>query len=502
MSIAAIDEPHLALRTIERKSHVAAQDILSTTDPNVVHATAEKVFFIDMLTKDIELLPAIADLVDNSVDGARSSGDQDLSRFWIRVTATKDEFCIADNAGGIPIDIARNYAFRFGRPTAFKGIKGSVGQFGIGMKRAIFKLGSAFSVSSSWASPQPEGGSAFTVEEDVKAWAERPNDWTFRFSDLQEGVEVDIADAGTTIAVTSLHGSVQDDLEDPSIIRQLQLELSTRHQRSILQGLRIEVNDEVLTANQPALQYSDAFRPLNRSLEVVVEGDHPGLVKVQIVAGTVPSANKELDEGNAMSFQSSGEAGWYVFCNDRLLLAGDRTSVTGWGSSAAAYHPQYRNFRGYVYMNADDAGLLPWNTTKTAVDRDHQVFRTVASEMKRALVEVQGVINRIKIENARWTEQKQDQEAKGEAEPEKTALLAAVDDAPAVHVSELPEIDAAFAPASTTFPPKLPPSPTTQRIQYEVQVERYRKLAEVFGASSGSDLGRQTFEYVWKAEVE
>ena len=40
-------------------------------DPNRVEAAPEKLFFVSMLTKDIEMIPAIADLVDNSVDGAK-----------------------------------------------------------------------------------------------------------------------------------------------------------------------------------------------------------------------------------------------------------------------------------------------------------------------------------------------------------------------------------------------------------------------------------------------
>lgn len=45
--------------------------MVTQTSDTTVDAGAEKRFFIEMLTKDIELLPAIVDLVDNSVDGAR-----------------------------------------------------------------------------------------------------------------------------------------------------------------------------------------------------------------------------------------------------------------------------------------------------------------------------------------------------------------------------------------------------------------------------------------------
>src|SRR4051812_25735665 len=99
-----------------------------------------------MLTRDIELLPAIIDLVDNSVDGARATTPGDLSSHRIDIVADADIFRISDDCGGIDIDVARDYAFRFGRPEGHTGTDHSVGQFGVGMKRALFKLGSVFSV--------------------------------------------------------------------------------------------------------------------------------------------------------------------------------------------------------------------------------------------------------------------------------------------------------------------------------------------------------------------
>ena len=87
------------------------------------------------------------------------------------------------------------------------------------------------------------------------------------------------------------------------------------------------------------------------------------------------------DDSDAETFKQPSRAGWYLFCNDRLLLAADQTALTGWGVAAAAYHPQYRLFRGYVYLTATDSSLLPWNTTKTGVDEDSSIFRQVRSEV-------------------------------------------------------------------------------------------------------------------------
>src|SRR4051812_10996539 len=111
-------------------------------DPLKVNAKPTKDFFISMLVRDIELFPAIADLIDNSLDGARSlRGSSRFDGLRVDVTVEPERFVIHDNCGGISVTTARDYAFRFGRPEGFTPIAHSIGQFGVGMKRALFKLG-------------------------------------------------------------------------------------------------------------------------------------------------------------------------------------------------------------------------------------------------------------------------------------------------------------------------------------------------------------------------
>ena len=158
----------------------------------LIDASPTKDFFISMLVRDIELVDAIADLVDNCVDGARRTRPNgNYSGLWVRMDANTDKFRIADNCGGIPVDLARNYAFRFGRPTGMKATKHSVGQFGIGMKRALFKLGRHFTVESVTTLAR------FRVVVDVEKWRtegdtkqngvvdQKQDRWTFEFADPQ-----------------------------------------------------------------------------------------------------------------------------------------------------------------------------------------------------------------------------------------------------------------------------------------------------------------------------
>lgn len=462
----------------------------------MIDAGAEKRFFIEMLTKDIELLPAIVDLLDNSVDGARGlHPDGDLSKQWVKIAFGDGSFTISDNSGGISADIARHYAFRFGRSKNFTGVKRSVGQFGVGMKRAIFKIGRAFAVSSAHRGETGnDDGSRFHLNVDVEQWAVQ-NEWTFQFDSVEENITLASDEvAGTTISVTNLHPSVQDDLNDPNSVQALRTELRVRHQESIQSGLQLYLNsDKPLTASRPSLQASDVVQPIFKEFQV--PGMNEGVVDVKLYAGTVapPRRDKEADpqdDGQAENFQDPGDAGWYLFCNDRLLLVADRTPLTGWGNPAAAYHPQYRLFRGFVYLSADDASLLPWNTTKTAVDRDSPVFRAVQSEMKTTLYAVQAVINRAKQVRARVEE-----------EDPKPELLVALDDTPDQPISSLSTSSQIVAPASPPPKPKSPPTPKVQRIQYVVDPDRFDEVAKALGASSGSEVGRLTFWYFYDQEI-
>ena len=87
-----------------------------------VEAKPEKNFFVNMLTRDIELKDAVLDLLDNCVDGAlRTLAEKDkssdsLKGFWAKITLSKTKFIIEDNCGGIPWEIAKEYAFKMGKP--------------------------------------------------------------------------------------------------------------------------------------------------------------------------------------------------------------------------------------------------------------------------------------------------------------------------------------------------------------------------------------------------
>ena len=129
-----------------------------------------------MLTRDIDLEDAILDLLDNCLDGvARSQkkdpDDIDYNGYWVKIEFDKSSFVIHDNCGGIPSDSAE-YAFRMGRPAdAPQENLATVGVYGIGMKRSIFKIGRHCNITTNHSDTD-----SFSVEID-EDWLNSDHNW-------------------------------------------------------------------------------------------------------------------------------------------------------------------------------------------------------------------------------------------------------------------------------------------------------------------------------------
>jgi hypothetical protein len=435
-------------------------------NPNVIDAEPTKDFFIEMLVKDIPLTRAIIDLVDNSVDGAlRLHNDGKFDGLWIRIETTDNSFRIADNCGGIPVEVARHYAFRFGRPEGMQSTAGSVGQFGVGMKRAFFKLGSKFKVEST------TDVSHFVVEEDVSVWKKK-KEWQFQFAKLEEHLRKPPAQArrGTIITITSLHKSVSTSFGLENFLTHLRQELESAHQLNMNRGLAISLNRIPLRLHLFDLLHSDQLKPGYK--EMTFEKKDLPPVSVKIFVGLAESNPKD--------------GGWYIFCNGRMVMEADQNDETGWGDGVARYHNQYAMFRGYTFFDSDDAGSLPWNTTKTGVDVDSPIFQSVRLEMISLMRPVITFLNKLKDEKA-----KKDLEDADNG-PLEEALEAATP-------AQLWEFN---APGKFTAPKPVssPPTPRTGRIQYSKPLDEINLVKSVLGVDSFREVGEKTFEYFLNME--
>lgn len=437
-------------------------------DPRIIDATPTKQLFIAMLTRDIGLIPAIVDLVDNCADGARGlRGNRSYKDLWARIELSQKAFRISDNCGGIPIDVARDYAFRFGRDEDAPAIEHSIGQFGVGMKRAVFKLGRAFHIESATKT------SRFTVSHDVDKWAKDPK-WEFRFAHVEEGIRVKEDEQGTTIVVKKLLPEVAGKFGLGSFSTELSLELKRRLQITIDKGLAVTVNQIPITAQPLTLLSDKKLAPAYRRLRFSEKGKKAVVVKLYCGLGASDKA----------------AAGWHVFCNGRLVLGADKSVVTGWGETKKAsgidipgFHNQYTRLRGYAYFDSDDPGRLPWNTTKTGIDMDSGVYRNTRLEMMRLMRPVVDFLNRLKDEK---------QELEEGAGPLETMVA----NSKSTPLSDISTRNVFNAP----MPPQ-PKKPKVQRIQYDRPLEQVEKARQVLKVNSFKAVGEKTFDYFYANEV-
>ena len=202
-----------------------------------VDASPVKSFFVSMLTRDIKLEEAILDLLDNCVDGIlRGEVDQSPTPYegrWAKITFDKDSFSIADNCGGIPWDLS-NYAFRMGRdPSRAHDTTGAVGVYGIGMKRAIFKMGKSCLISTR------SKGDEYEVEI-TPEWINNELDWDIPVRRDPTGM----AEDGTTIVVGELDPGVSMQFGDDaaSFSSELRRLISTHYAFIIQKGFTVTVN--------------------------------------------------------------------------------------------------------------------------------------------------------------------------------------------------------------------------------------------------------------------
>src|SRR5258708_1931615 len=208
-----------------------------------VSAAPFKAFFVHMLTRDIRLEDAILDLLDNCVDGVLRSnaGKQakekrlDYKGFGADIEFEKDSFTISDNCGGIPWDL-HDYAFRMGRMFDRPAdAPGTVGVYGIGMKRAIFKMGKRCLISTQ------NGQDAYDVEIDPQ-WTDDESDWRIPVTPAKKRLPKD----GTVILVGDLHHGVASRFSEDAKAFKSDLErmVATQYVFIIVKGFAVKISDD------------------------------------------------------------------------------------------------------------------------------------------------------------------------------------------------------------------------------------------------------------------
>lgn len=356
---------------------------------NSANALPSKRFFVNLITRDITLEHSVLDLIDNAIDSMIRTYGVDLKdnkavfrgsyeytdppkanfKATINISVSSDEFTISDNCGGIDPQLAKLSVFRFGPESERRGA--TLGVYGIGLKRAIFKLGKTISIES----VTTQGG--FRVEFDAVKWLDREKkveDWVFPYEEI-DGVSTR-EEAGTTIRIVNLRPDSKMRIEAPTFINDLYDTIARTYPFFLNQLIQVKLNGAEVQSEPMVIGTSDNIEPAVRHFS----RDNVDVFIAAAITSVKPSKTKD--------------AGWYIVCNGRVVIAANKSELTGWGRGIAAYHQKYSEFLGYVIFSSEDAEALPWTTTKTDINEELPVYQYTRKEMDQVASGVLRVLNK------------------------------------------------------------------------------------------------------------
>ncbi|NCC61644.1 MAG: hypothetical protein EOM12_12045 [Verrucomicrobiae bacterium] len=327
------------------------------------------------------------------------------------------------------------------------------------------KFGSHFIVRS--ATEEDEWAIDINVTEWVKI-----QEWEFPWSEFSSK-KISKEKPGTEILVNRLRPEVAAKFGTENFTTTIIKSIKSKHRQFVANGLSINVNGQHVEATSLYfLQKDNLLKPGVDNLTFKDEDEAD--VKARIVV--------------AVGDSSPREAGWYVIGNGRVILEADTRTETGWGAKGDGgslllpnYHNQYARFRGIVSFESKDSSRIPWNTTKDDIDEESPIWQSTFRRMTEMARPVMAFLNDLDADIDEHGHQH-------------SALLGLVSK------SEKKTVETYTRKASFSAPTKEYASkhPKTIKIQYYRPTVDVEFLKEELGASSASELGGMTFDYILK----
>lgn len=435
-------------------------------------AYPRKRFFLEMFTRDISLEDCLLDLIDNAIDSLMKvskqnviatlldrnapSGKEPLPE--VAVVAKPTEVSVSDNCGGIPKEEALHDVFCFGYAKGHGG--GQLGVYGIGLKRAIFKIGNAFEMESQTVKD------GFEAALDVNKWAEKDD----KLEDWSIPIQITMGSgspktAGTRIRFTDLREEVKMRLRDGSLLASLQRSVAEAYAFFLERHVRVTLNGQPIKPMPVPIGESEEISPARAK----VRSDG---VTMRFFASLIAPKTEWKHE----------RAGWYVLCNGRVVIAANKTDVTGWGAlKMPTFHTKYNGFIGIALLESADPLKLPWTTTKRGLNRESPIYQEALREM-------------VSISKPILTFLSKMYPSEFEESPVERELVKRVERADLTDVAS--KSDAPFQ----SKPGKA--SKSTVKVQYDAEKSELEQIKKhlrdpKIGASK---IGRLTFDYYLKVE--
>lgn len=338
-----------------------------------VDTSPTKAAVVESLTGDATIEECVLDLIDNSIDGARSTLFRDAQaspsdglpetydQYGVEIKISGQQFSLSDNCGGISVPTLARTALRFGQPSQHEL---GIGLYGIGLNRAIFRLGR----KSVLKTDDGQERSELTIDVDEYL---KNEDW-----ELVAKRRPSRGGNGSSIEVTRLGLDASDLLGDEEWLKSLSTSIGEHYAHYLQKGFKITLNGEAISAKPVRIRENGPYPEKYKTFRTV------GGVSVHIRCGQhlLHRFSVEKDEYNAETNKRlTPEFGWTITCNDRSILVHDTDYRTGWDTK---FHSEFYGFCGEVQFISRNPALLPWDTTKSDVELHNEAYRLALVAMK------------------------------------------------------------------------------------------------------------------------
>ena len=439
-----------------------------------------KELFINILTRDISIHDCILDLLDNAVDSYSWSGIDEKRE--VRLNFDKSKVSIWDNCGGIDKSKLQKEVFRFGA-TDFSSHLPTIGVYGIGLKRSIFKLGESIIFETD------DGKDYCKLKIDVNDWLNRKdsegNDrWDLELTETSTTRLTNGQKPYTRIEIKSLRYETKETFT-PDFETRLKETVKIYYSRFI-QNNRVNfyVNNEEQRGFEIEVKSSDDFKPVK--LEDKYEG-----VKITIICWL------DLKEDQKRTLKEPGHQGWNIFMNERLVIFDDTSEDTGWRGKQPylpKFHSLFNLFRGVVLLNASEPSRLPINTSKNGFNKEGKIYYYLLSLMvKVARPFIDFLSDKYNEQEEKINEQEDELlvTINKDNEKEKGIIKKSIDDTKT-------EYQSTFTPPVQKIEtrPKLVQT-TISFKKPKRQVDIMKKILKV---QTNWEVGEKTFDYFWESE--
>ncbi|MHC8338062.1 ATP-binding protein [Pseudomonas sp. HLT2-19-2] len=338
-----------------------------STDPDHV---------IKGLTSDVTTIECIYDLIDNSIDAARNTLlalDPTKDRFGlptsydgysVDVFISNKEVRIHDNCSGIDEQTLSKKTFTIGSKSQHPF---GIGHYGVGLNRAIFKLGGKVNLNTD------NGNAQFSLEfSELEVRKAIKGTLTIKAKRLLSTKE-----RFNTLRITQIQKEVYSDLGSDIWLKSTTDEIRMRYGIFTRKGLKISINGIPIGSFGPEIRNPKFLE--KKKKEVFFEG-----VNIYMEAGLhqdyrIKKIDKDYDALKSGIVDITKEYGWYIVCNDRIILVADKSKTTGWTTS---WHNEYHGFLGWAYYISEDPSRLPWDSKKTGINTNNLAYVASSTLLK------------------------------------------------------------------------------------------------------------------------